>query len=193
MPIGVKRGTAAIAMLDVATHLDELRAILVVLDGADGDDVDRGRQEVGRIEAAERGVQVAIAGEADDRQLVLRGDGGRVAKLDARRVGERDMQQGDIVLLEGADVNLASPSDSAPRAVWRVRPECCRSLSIRQSSWWTERSSTSASRSVERGAMPSAGTTPLATSLGVTMKPRPRHAALLFSAIAMSTAARPLW
>ena len=92
MPIGVERGTATIAMLDVATHLDELRAILVVLDSADGDDVDRGRQEVGWIEAAERGVQVAVAGEANDGQLVLRGDGGRVAKLDARRVGERDVQ-----------------------------------------------------------------------------------------------------
>ena len=63
MPIGVERGTATIAMLDIAAHLDELRAILVVLDGADGDDVDRGRQQVRRIEAAKRGVQVAVAGK----------------------------------------------------------------------------------------------------------------------------------
>src|SRR5690348_12173926 len=104
MPIGIERRAAAIAMLDVATHLDELRAVLVMLDSADGDDVDRGRQEVRRVEAAERGVQVAVARETDDRQLVLRGDGGRIAKLDARRIGERDVQKGDVILCEGADI-----------------------------------------------------------------------------------------
>ena len=142
MPIGVQRGAAAIAMLDVATHLDELRAILVVLDGADGDDVDRGRQEVRRVEAAERGVQVTIAGEADDRQLVLRGDGGRIAKLDARRVGERDMQQGDIVLLEGTEIDLR-------RLQIRRREQCgefalaaAAPCQFAASSWWTERSNT---------------------------------------------------
>ena len=65
-PIDIERRATAIAMLHIATDLDELGAVIVALERADIDVVDRRGQQIRRI-----AVDIAIPWEPDDRQRIF--------------------------------------------------------------------------------------------------------------------------
>ena len=94
--IAVQRGPTTIAMLNIASHLNHLRASISRFSGTDTDCIDRSRKKICRQVA-----DIPVAWETNDRQLILLLYTPRITKLDASHIVHFDMDNGHVFLIEG--------------------------------------------------------------------------------------------